>query len=467
MKPSDTEITQLRRLISGMLDGKLDEEGRRSLNALLLKSTEARRFYREQMKLHARLHLEYERAGGAMPLPGARPRGRVAVFTRGLLWAAAACIALIAVFAWKNDERELETFATLNSARAARWVGSNLPTTEKSRLSAGTLQLDAGIAVIRFDSGAEVSLEAPAELDLIDAMNCRIRRGTAVANVPPSAIGFRIETPSVRVVDHGTRFSVSVDPQTGGTLTQVFDGWVEVQNPATGDVVALSSGQRNSIMGGETGPVTEGWQEQIQPKNGAPRRRGPEWKMVTSSQDAYIGPILEGDSEVLLYLKNGEPGFNRKAYLGFDLTGIDSEQIGDAELSLHFAPTGLGLASHVPDSTFAVYGLLPSDAAAWEETSLRDYNAPGNIRDAGSGLDPEAVRKLGTFTVAQGVQSGRFGIDGNELVDFLRGRAGTSVTLIVVRETAEFEKNGLVHGIASRRHPELPAPTLAVRLVRP
>jgi hypothetical protein len=161
---------------------------------------------------------------------------------------------------------------------------------------------------------------APAQLDLIDAMNCRIRSGTAVANVPQSAIGFRIETPSARVIDHGTRFSVTVHPATGGTLTQVFDGLVDVENPTTGEIVALKTGQSNSIVGRETGPVTEGLEELIQPTIPTPRRSGPESIAVTSSKDAYVGPCLKNDSEVLLYVKTGEAGFNRKAYLGFDLS---------------------------------------------------------------------------------------------------------------------------------------------------
>jgi len=69
--------------------------------------------------------------------------------------------------------------------------------------------------------------------------------------------------------------------------------------------------------------------------------------------------------------------------------------------------------------------------------------------------------------VGHGVQRGRFEIDGERLVDFLRERAGSEVTLIVIRETPEIRTNGLVHGFASRRHPELPGPLLSIRLSEP
>ena len=128
---------------------------------------------------------------------------------------------------------------------------------------------------------------------------------------------------------------------------------------------------------------------------------------------------------------------------------------------LHFAPTGWGLASLVPDATFSVYGLLADQA--WDEESLDYGNAPANTWRSRRGLVDSEVRKLGSFLVEQGVQRGQFGIGGESLAAFLREHAGSEITLIVVRDTGEFETNGLVHGFASRRHPILPAPTLAIR----
>ena len=151
----------------------------------------------------------------------------------------------------------------------------------------------------------------------------------------------------------------------------------------------------------------------------------------------------------------------RKSYLGFDLAGIEPERIADAELMLHFAPTGWGLASLVPDATFSVYGLLADKA--WDEQSLGLANAPANTGKNPAGLVNNEVRKLGSFLIEQGVQRGQFGIGGESLAAFLRERAGSAITLIVVRDIGEFETNGLVHGFASRRHPILPAPTLAIR----
>ncbi|MCH7228457.1 hypothetical protein [Haloferula sp. A504] len=466
MKTPDFNERELRRLMAEALDGQLDEAGRRALNGILERSADARRHYRELMDLHARLHLEYTGGREVESMPVTGP-GRSAATSRrpwvpAAITAAAACLALLLVFGWRKDG----SFATLKTVSGATWESCELPTAEGARLGSGSLRLEQGLVILRFDSGAEVSLEGPVELTLLDAMNCRVTRGTAVANIPDSAIGFRIETPSARVIDHGTRFAVSVDPATGRTLTQVFEGLVDVENASTGEVVALKTGQRGSVDGRTTGPVTDGLQERISSEPDAAMSQGPGWSLIEASKDAYIGPILETDSDVLLYLKREDTGFQRNAYLGFDLTGIDAAGIGSAELIVHFTPTGLGLASHLPDATFTVYGLAGDDEP-WDENGLRPHNAPANMDDRSAAIHPDQLRKLGTFVVPQGVQRGRFGIDGETLAGYLRERAGSTLTLIVVRDTAETGEAGLVHGIASHRHPVLPGPTLAIRKAIP
>jgi hypothetical protein len=75
-------------------------------------------------------------------------------------------------------------------------------------------------------------------------------------------------------------------------------------------------------------------------------------------------------------------------------------------------------------------------------------------------VDGSKVRKLGSFQVRRAVQSGSFGIRGNSLVSLLCEHAVSTITLIVARDTPELETNGF----ASRRHPTLKPPTLAIRM---
>ena len=485
---------QLLAMIAEVLDGTVDNDSREALNSLLKSSPDARRFYRDHMELHARLHLDY--TGGlaadgmpvSLPKPGTATEPKITYISKqravvAAVLAVAACIALIATFAWFQQPEESpaeakaeeESFVTIKQVLAARWESGNLPTSEGSRLGQGTLRLAEGLVTLRFDSGAEVNLEAPVALTLIDAMHCTLHRGIAVADVPKSAIGFRIATPAAEVVDYGTRFSVIVDGETGETHTQVYDGLVEVEHPSSGEVVALKAGQLNSADESGLGEASDGAKKSYWPSTVGPEVRGPEWTLLETSKDAYIGHAFLGGvevhrSETLLLVKNGPP--HRKSYLGFNLAGINPKRIAEAELTLHFAPTGWGLASLVPDATFSVYGLLANKA--WNEESLDEDNAPANTwrshrpRHRRGGGDPRLVgsevRKLGSFLIEQGVQRGQFGIQSKSLAAFLRKHAGSEVTLIVVRDTDEFETNGLVHGFASRRHPILPAPTLSIRL---
>ncbi|HIK93159.1 MAG TPA: hypothetical protein EYG03_14440 [Planctomycetes bacterium] len=96
---------------------------------------------------------------------------------------------------------------------------------------------------------------------------------------------------------------------------------------------------------------------------------------------------------------------------------------------------------------------MTANHAQWNEDILRNEYFG----------QPDLVH-LGSFVIEQGVQRGRFGIQGEPLVVFLREHSETEIAFVVVRDTVETENAGLVHGFASRRHPTLPAPTLAIQV---
>ena len=52
--------------------------------------------------------------------------------------------------------------------------------------------------------------------------------GKVTANVPPRAIGFRIDTPDMEVIDLGTEFALRVDPA-GESRLHVLEGEVEAR----------------------------------------------------------------------------------------------------------------------------------------------------------------------------------------------------------------------------------------------
>jgi hypothetical protein len=95
------------------------------------------------------------------------------------------------------------------------------------QVGTGRLTLDRGVIRIDFSNGAQVAVEGPADLQILDELHIVLDRGVATAVIPESAVGFAIDTSTARVVDLGTAFGISVGDD-GLTEVCVFDGEVEV-----------------------------------------------------------------------------------------------------------------------------------------------------------------------------------------------------------------------------------------------
>ena len=444
-----------------LLDGDLSKEEQKRIQVVLERDPEAIDWLADRAWMHANLHKSMQRRGlkaGAERISKEKVVsffGMSAKTLRGTL-AIAAVLALMLTLIFKKGPLADSSFATLEETHAALWESGDLPTSNGSRLGQGTLRLAEGLAALKFDSGAEVILEAPATLELFDSMNCRLAAGTAVSDIPDSALGFRIKTPTADVVDYGTRFAVSVFEGTGETHTQVIEGKVQVEDAKSGEVVELTTGQRNTVLGETFGKPTEGENQEPSTLPAKPIKHGPEWTLLEPVKDAYTGYVKSHNSNTLLLVKNAleSETITRIAYIGFDISEVLQETIEEAELLLHFTPTGWGLASHVTDSQFSVYGMV-GDVPKWDESILHG-KFPGK---------PDTVH-LGSFHIPQGVQKGRFQIKTEALTEFLRDHTNSEISFKVVRDTVESENGGLVHGFASRRHPVLPPPTLAIRQIK-
>jgi len=456
-----------KRVLDLLLDGELSDSERAVVLEDLESDPEAIDWLAGRAMMHVNLHRAIQRRGieaeakSTLKLTKSARRTRrtrtrttrPARLSRRMgigMSIAATLVAMFILFVVSRPPAD-QTFATLEQTRAALWESGDLSTADGSRLAQGTLRLAEGLATVRFDSGAEVVLEAPATLTLVDAMNCTLTRGTAVSDIPDSALGFRIKTPSADVVDYGTIFAVSVDEGTGGTHTQVIEGRVQVEDANSDEVVELTTGQHNTV--GETfGEAADDAGYEHKTFAVEPAYLEPGWVMLEPTKDAYTGRVPGHNSEVMLLVKKGMEGGHRIAYIGFDLEDINQKRIEEAELRLHFAPTGFGLASLVPDATFSVYGMVGDDAD-WDESILHQRRFPG---------DPKVIH-VGSFTVPQGVQKGPFSVRTEALSKFLRDHKTSQISFRVMRDTVESNIGGLVHGFASRRHPVLPPPTLVVR----
>jgi len=460
-------------------DHALTSEEEASLNETLIHNPEVRTLLAQAALLEAELRVNPpgEADQGLATVSDLAGRNRGSKLASVLLPIAAAIVSAGAVWLLA---REPAPVATLTKAGACKWGNSALPTLEGSSLQPGMLELLDGIATLTFASGAEVALEAPVTLEVISAMECRVKKGTVVAEVPERAKGFTIHTSETKVVDYGTRFGVSAG-EDGKCLVHVIEGLVEVERVGQTGRKELRAGQRVDYGGfiqSAADPDADNNNEQPEPGRWLPgpiNDLGDGWQILTTGfgrgKDSWIQSNLKQNvtgRESYLRIKHTthDNNLDRKAYVAFDLARFAGKRIAEAEFSLHVEPSDLGFASLVPDAVFTVYGLTDETQDAWSEKELHWSHAPAHT------LAPEhrictvveQARKLGQFTVPQGTTRGAFTLKGQAVADFLRTDTNGLATFIIIRETDETARNGLAHAFASKENTRNTPPMLKVRV---
>ena len=480
--PSDSRDILLA-LCDRLLDGDFTTEDRTQLETLVLGDAEMRRLYVEFLHQHAALRQSASRLGskslaatlGSLSEPSkivampARPSpSRRISFYRLAPIAAALLVGVgLALFVLLMRKPSL---ATLAEVKEARWESSSLPTEPGAMLGAGRLRLAAGTARIVFRSGAEVSLEGPADLELLASNACFLHSGALVAHVPEPARGFQVRTECARLVDHGTDFGISTD-SSGRAQVQVLQGEVEIQHPSTGGNLRLITHESASVTPER---LSSGRIEESEPDRYAFARvehpaKKPVLTLTTSTGAGDAAYAVSPNSplhysDTLLLVKNSpEAHYLRKAFLRFDLSALRSRGVEDAALTLNFEASGFGYATLSPECAFALYGVTDDSQNDWSAASLTWENAPAFSPDGGS-VDLTRAVKLGTFTMPPGVVGGACTVNTPELAAFLTHDTNRRATLIVVRETSVATSNAAVHGFAGNRHPTLAPPTLRLTL---
>ena len=462
---------ELLELAERYLHGKLSEAETTALDIRLRADAEARAVFAKALHLDAELRFDQNLV---RDLPAVPQVTKTQSWRYLVTAAAAACITF--TIGWLTMGRGNTSVATLTQAKQCQWAGSSLPTVQGARLAPGMLDLLEGIATLRFDSGAEIVLEAPATVEVLDAMNCRLKRGTVVADVPPSAHGFSIDTTKAKVVDWGTKFGLSAGDD-GNYRVQVLEGRVDVNRKGTTEVKQLTKGQTDdhgwlhSRLNPEASADAEPnrWQPNIVMDGGGG------WQIISTAfgrgKDSYIQssnkPGRDFGSDPFFRVKYSlmQAELNRKGYLGFDLSSFKGRHIDEAELVLTIEPSDLGFASMVPDATFDVFGLTDEAEDNWEETSLSWQQAPAHDPSQPERHLPVAAKAklLGRFEIAQGVNRGTRVLRGEALRDFLNADTNGIATFIICRETDETGRGGLVHAFATKESTGKSPPLLRVK----
>lgn len=127
----------------------------------------------------------------------------------------------------------LDGMAVVNRIDNVVWANSQETFLAGDLLKSDTwITLESGVAEIEFGQGAVVVLEGPARFVAKSTSVGLLEFGKLAAVVPPWADGFRVDTPTIEVVDRGTQFVLEVtkDQRVNVAVTK---GEVEVNQPTS------------------------------------------------------------------------------------------------------------------------------------------------------------------------------------------------------------------------------------------
>lgn len=477
MKTSPQDLDRIQRALEGLLSPEEQDAFKREV----IRDADLRAAYVEQVWLHSALRaqsdslvnlLEVTESAAPAPAPVAAPAPAAKKLKRWpvALWSAAAAASLTLAGSLLFSTPEAPSaaapmsVATLIQADNCRWAGSELPTVVDAKLGTGKLALVEGIATLRFESGATVTMEAPTTLEILTAMHCRLIEGTLTAEVPEPAHGFTIDTPDIKVVDLGTKFGVTAG-SAGNSQVRVFEGEVEIAGLKGGKPKRLTTGKGMHVGSGNASLDQEPTRgEQVQEAGG--------WTAIpTSFGSGKDGYSRRGDKDAphgthpLIMVKHTDlkAGVKneRRGIITFDISKIPTDHIHEAQLVLDPEPSGFGFSALVPDeSRFAVYGLTDESLDAWDEKKMNWETMPGCVD---SGVNADTTRKLAEFWMPRGGSGSPLTVRGDDLAEFIRQDTNGSVSFIIVRETGETDPSGMVHAFAAKEHPTARAPTLRLK----
>lgn len=152
---------------------------------------------------------------------------------------------LFVAFRWTpNTESSIgvvshQRFASARLGGQEIGVGDGVP--------AGRLELSGGSMAITLVNGVRLGVAGETSLDIVNKNRCFLRSGTVTADVPPQAIGFRIESHQLNVIDLGTRFGVFVDEESAEV--HVIEGEVETQVVGDDETKRLLAAQATRVNG--------------------------------------------------------------------------------------------------------------------------------------------------------------------------------------------------------------------------
>ncbi|MCB1064861.1 MAG: FecR domain-containing protein [Verrucomicrobiae bacterium] len=167
-------------------------------------------------------------------------------------WAVAALLMAL-LFFWQPFYQSgslRESRVKFTSLAKASFFGELTPPIASKTELNRNYSLVSGSVELTFPSGAETIIEGPAIFRIVSNDRLALDVGQCSVHAPKGAEGFRVDTPSSKVIDRGTRFHVSVS-ELSETEVQVVEGAADIYP-------AIADGSREQLIKGDARRIGSG-----------------------------------------------------------------------------------------------------------------------------------------------------------------------------------------------------------------
>ena len=153
-----------------------------------------------------------------------REKRKLSKFNIFMLFNAAAVVLFFVILSFSPSRETIEV-ATLTDSINAKWgqMNGKMEKGASFAIDGEIVLLRDGYAELLFNNHARVTLEGPAEFQIITEDQIKLRHGRLYATVPQEAMGFTVTTLTAKVIDLGTEFGIEASPY-GDTYLQVVKG---------------------------------------------------------------------------------------------------------------------------------------------------------------------------------------------------------------------------------------------------
>jgi ferric-dicitrate binding protein FerR (iron transport regulator) len=235
MNDGSFQRDRLEELLLASASEAFSVEERDELNALLLNNPAARAFAADFLALDALLTESLGASEAAFLYTvknDARSEKKRPLPLRPKVWlATAAAAAVVVVGMWMQSRRR----GSIEHVAVSEAVGFVQSAMQGTGFKTGDafqpgdwVRFEQGRVAVRFESGAKLAVQGPADFRILSNNSAQMIRGRATIRVPGKIKGFTLDTPTEQIVDLGTAFGVKIE-DTGATSIAVFEGSIELR----------------------------------------------------------------------------------------------------------------------------------------------------------------------------------------------------------------------------------------------